>query len=358
MRSRTRRPRSRRRHRRTAWRAFRPRLWAGRRRPRLRRSARAALRRWSWLGACAILALAAFAAWQHGRTGPRPVPAAIPVLGRTALWLGLVQRSAAPYGVPAALELGLIAHESHGDYLALDRDANGTVDAGLAQINSGPPPADAHWAEYGLLQNPDDPSANVAASLRILSADVGRYGDVRDGLLAYNAGTPRRGLLYDPGYPGDVLAYARQIEAGPVVAAWPAGPGWTAGGAAWAGPASSAGHPVYVVVAAMAPAAGLQAYGGASWHGIAGPAAVSVRAGGRWIAGWPSILAPPGLRAAMPPDAAYWWAPLEVAPGQGLDVEVEAEWAGAPPAGAARTGTGTVSAWTRLVLRAAAAPGA
>jgi hypothetical protein len=60
----------------------------------------------------------------------------------------------------------------------------------------------------------------------------------------------------------------------------------------------------------------------------------------------------------MPPDAAYWWAPLEVAPGQGLDVEVEAEWAGAPPAGAAGTGTGTVSAWTRLVLRAAAAPGA
>ena len=53
-------------------------------------------------------------------------------------------RDAAAAGVPAALALAVIDHESGGDWAASHRNANGTTDAGLMQVNS------ANWAAYGL----------------------------------------------------------------------------------------------------------------------------------------------------------------------------------------------------------------
>ena len=89
-----------------------------------------------------------------GGLGGTAAPPGVSTLGRVAPWLPLVQADAQRYGVPAALELGLIAHESGGDYLATAQDPNGTTDAGLGQINSGPTPADPHWAEFGLKPTP------------------------------------------------------------------------------------------------------------------------------------------------------------------------------------------------------------
>ena len=297
----------------------------------------------SW-GAVPLAILIIALAWQQGR--PRPLPAAISVLGRTALWLSLVQRSAAPYGIPAALELGLIAHESHGNYQATGADANGTVDAGLTQINSGPQPGDAHWAEYGLAQDPVDPVANVGASLRILSADVQRYGGVRPALLAYNAGTPAAGLRYAPAYPGDVLGYARQLEAGPVLAAWPSGGAWSAAGTAWQATVPAVGLAGYVVVSAVAPTGAARTYAGSSWGALGTAEAVTVREGMQVRQAFGCGVAPADLRAAMPPDACYWWAPLRLAPRSSLRVEVAAVWE------APGTGHRVLRATTSLLLRA------
>lgn len=279
---------------------------------------------------------------------PRPIPAVVPVLGRTALWLPLVQRVAARYGVPEALELGLIAHESHGDYTAVGPDPNGTIDAGLTQINSGPPPSYPHWAEYGLSANPDEPAGNVAASLRILSADVARYGNVSAGLLAYNAGTPAGGLRWDPRYPGYVLGYARQIEAGPVIAAWPVGAGWTAGASGWDGPAPAAGRPTYVVVAAMGPSGRTERYAGATWAALARPQAVTVTVGATTYVARPSNRAPAGLRSAMPPSSAYWWAAVALPAGRAVAARATARWSAGP------SPPRTVHASANLVLRSAA----
>ena len=277
------------------------------------------------------------------------MPAAIPVLGRTALWLPLVQRIAAPYALPAALELGLIAHESHGDYQAQDPDANGTVDAGLTQINSGPAPGHPHWAEYGLTQNPAAPAANVAAGSRILAADVQRYGDVRQALLAYNAGTPADGLRYAPRYPGDVLAYARQLQAGPVVAAWPTGGGWTATGGAWRAPAPSPGATAYIVVTAIAPSDATEHYAGQRWAALQQAAAVTVRVGGQTLMANTSASAPFDLQTAMPPDSFYWWVGIPIAPGETTRAGVTALW-NRPPSGAAAHAA-VLRAGTSLVLR-------
>ena len=259
--------------------------------------------------------------------GRQPVPAGVPVLGRTALWLALVQRAGASYGVPAALELGLIAHESHGDYLAVDRDHNGTQDAGLAQINSGPAPGYPHWAEYGLTEDPYDPAANVAASLRILSANVQHYGDVRLALLAYNAGSPANGSRFAPGYAGDVLSYAQALQSGPEVAAWQVGGGGEAPGGPSAGVSSAASGTAYIVATAVAPTGPTVRYGGRDWTGLEPADAVSVRYGDRTVTAQASALAPWDLDRAMPPASSYWWVrvPMEAGGGAG-SARVTAVW--------------------------------
>jgi hypothetical protein len=65
----------------------------------------------------------------------------------------------------AAIMVGIAQHESGLDSVAIHRNANGTVDVGLAQVNS------ANFAWLGLtLETALDPCRNLAAGARVLLA--------------------------------------------------------------------------------------------------------------------------------------------------------------------------------------------
>lgn len=128
-----------------------------------------------------------------------------------ARWLPVLRPAASQWGVPPALVEAVMQEESGGNPMALRRDSNGTVDAGLMQINSG------NWAAYGLTADPFDPARNIAAGVQMLAGDLRRYGNVALALAAYNAGPGAvarwHGVPpYAAGYVQSVLAlYARFV---------------------------------------------------------------------------------------------------------------------------------------------------
>ena len=62
--------------------------------------------------------------------------------------------------------VGIARHESGLDTAAINRDANGTIDAGLAQVNS------SNWGWLGIhsLQEALDPCTNLRGGVRVLLA--------------------------------------------------------------------------------------------------------------------------------------------------------------------------------------------
>jgi soluble lytic murein transglycosylase-like protein len=97
-----------------------------------------------------------------------------------ALALQCVPPSVAP------IMVGIAQHESGLDPVAIHRNANGTLDVGLAQVNS------ANFGWLGLtLQTALDPCRNLAAGARVLLA---RYnGNPLDSVkAAYAAGVTAR----------------------------------------------------------------------------------------------------------------------------------------------------------------------
>jgi len=247
-------------------------------------------------------------------------------LGRLALWLPLVTTDAGAAGLPPVLELGLIGQESGGDYEATTDDANGTVDAGLGQINSGPQPADAHWAALGLLADPYDPLKNVAASVQTLAADIqGNGGQVAAGLYAYNGGSAANGRAFDPQYVPDVMGFVGAMESVPVLAVWPAG-GGLSGGVWSTGPSAGPGM-AFFVVTAMAPAGRPFQWAGMQWWPMVPPLTLSATVGGLAVGMEQSGVAPSALLGLMPPASTFWWfsAPVGAAP---VHVAVRATWTG------------------------------
>lgn len=258
-------------------------------------------------------------------------PSDAPALGRVALWLPLVHDAAAPFGLPDALELGLISRESGGNYLSTLDDTNGTTDAGLGQINSGPHPANLHWVAFGLLPNPYDPTRNVAASVQILAADIrGNGGDVSSGLYAYNGGTAADGERYAPGYAPAVLAAAQALDTTAELALWPvAGHEVAHGGDTWLAPASAGSGLAYIIVAASAPVGDPLLFGGRAWTPLAAPSRLTATVAGAAVTVRSSFEAPGDLQALMPSGAAYWWlvAPISASP---IPVSIQAAWAPGP----------------------------
>ena len=231
------------------------------------------------------------------------------------LWAPLVATDATAAGIPPVLELGLIAHESGGVWMATHTNRSGTTDAGLGQINS------ANWAAYGLAKDPYNPVRNVAASVRILAGDLAAHSDhVAAALEAYNAGSALRGWLFDPQYAGDVLARVQGMEAGAVLGAWPLG-GTKAKGGSWMAPMLPAVGQVTWVVTAFAPYGAKQVYDGRSWPGLVPPASLTGSAPLQPCAGAPSALA-----TLLPPHAACWYAMLPAAAGQVLSLQLNAIW--------------------------------
>ena len=257
------------------------------------------------------------------------------VLGAVALWLPLVTAQAESAGIPPVLEMGLIAHESGGNYQATADDPNGTVDAGLGQINSGPQPADAHWAALGLLPDPFDPSKNVAASVGILAADIaGNGGSVTAGLYAYNGGTATNGEKFDPAYAPDVLRYVQEIQTAGTLAVWPAGGVLQQG--VWSAPLSAGNGEAFFLVTAMAPVGKPLTWDGMQWFGLAPAFSLGATVGGLAVPLQPDAAAPAALQGIVPPDAAFWWfvAPVTSAP---VTVTVRATFGGTKATSAVAT---------------------
>lgn len=253
--------------------------------------------------------------------------------GRTLLWVQLVQSEARTVGIPSALELGLIQQVSGGNYLMANTLADGSTDAGLGQVNSGPPPADAGWASFGMAKNPDDPAKNVAATVQMLASDMAQAGgDITQGLGAYAAALAGNGGTANPSFAGDVFDLSDQFEVTPLLYAWPVGAQQTKGllgfigGGTWLAPALAGQGTTWVIVTAEAPLETKRIYDNRSWAGLQPPTSLSASVNGSPVAVQPSASAPRTLAQLTPPDSAYWWLPVPVGTSAMTQVNVSAIW--------------------------------
>jgi type IV secretion system protein VirB1 len=99
-------------------------------------------------------------------------------------------------GVDPNLLVGIARHESGLDPAATHRNANGTTDYGLLQINT------ANFGWLGMsVESSLDPCRSMAAGAAILT-----------GLARYNTGSPTLGITN--GYSAAVTASVRAVKAG------------------------------------------------------------------------------------------------------------------------------------------------
>ena len=98
------------------------------------------------------------------------------------------------YGMDSALLRAIAQVESGGNPVALGKNADGTEDIGLMQINS-------RWlpklASYGIArQDLLDPCTNVQVGAWVLSQNLRRYGYTWRAVGAYNAGKEGKREVY------------------------------------------------------------------------------------------------------------------------------------------------------------------
>ena len=239
----------------------------------------------------------------NGGGGAASVPADL------GFWAtGLLTQEANAVGVPPVIALAVMDHESSGQWTATGHNPDGSVDAGLMQINS------RNWSHYGLNGNPYDPAGNIQGGLTILAGYLSKHpDDVAAGLEAYNAGTAERGQRYDPGYASAVLADAKAIEAGPHLAVAQFG-----GGAL---PVAGAGRQA-VLVTAFAPFGPATTAYSQSWPGLVAPDSLTATAGGQAVDLTPCDQAPDVIQHLLPPDASCFVAIAAA----GQPVTVTATW--------------------------------
>jgi len=134
-------------------------------------------------------------------------------LGNTLAYLTVINKNAKEQDVPPLWMISVIAHESGGNWLATNYNSNGTIDAGLSQINS------VNWDTYGLKNDPYDVNKNLKASATILSKNLKKYsGNIESALYAYNGGTAENGRTYNPDYVPNVNKFYQLLRAKPVLA--------------------------------------------------------------------------------------------------------------------------------------------
>ena len=108
------------------------------------------------------------------------------------------ERAAAEYDVPAAWLWAIAKVESNFDPMAVNSNADGSVDIGVMQINSW-------WAQrYGpeLWSSLSDTCTNIRMGAFVLADCMARYGRNWQGVGCYNAAAPEKRL-----------AYARKVDA-------------------------------------------------------------------------------------------------------------------------------------------------
>ena len=103
----------------------------------------------------------------------------------------IIQEMANKYNVEPALIKGIIKTESNWDVNASRFEAHkGDASWGLMQLLLS--------TAKGVLENPDltttqliQPRVNIEAGTKLLNQLVNRFGNMRDSIAAYNAGSPR-----------------------------------------------------------------------------------------------------------------------------------------------------------------------
>jgi soluble lytic murein transglycosylase-like protein len=104
------------------------------------------------------------------------------------------EEAGAIYGVSPQLLWAIAKVESNFDASAINRNANGSHDVGLMQINSW-------WVERGLLSPTlwralGDPCTNVKVGAWILAQCFQRYGLSWEAVGCYNATSPKKRAKY------------------------------------------------------------------------------------------------------------------------------------------------------------------
>lgn len=134
-------------------------------------------------------------------------------LGHTLAYLTVINNNAKAHGVPPLWMISVIAHESGGNWLATNSNSNGTIDAGLSQINS------VNWDTYGLTDDPYEVNKNLSTSATILGKNLKMYqANIENALYAYNGGTAENGKNYNPDYVPKVSYFYQQLTNEPLLA--------------------------------------------------------------------------------------------------------------------------------------------
>ena len=98
---------------------------------------------------------------------------------------GCVNQAARRYQVDKRLIHAIIQVESRGNSSALNRNANGTEDIGIMQINTSWLPT---LARYGIDRHHlYDPCTNIHIGAWVLARSIARYGHTWQAVGAYNA---------------------------------------------------------------------------------------------------------------------------------------------------------------------------
>ena len=120
--------------------------------------------------------------------------------GATA-YAPLIASSAHRYRVPADILDSLLYVESGFNPAAFHRNTNGSVDRGIAQINSAAHP-------HVTAQQADNPAFAIPYAAQILASNRQRCGSWSGALQAYNSGS----CTGAPGYAARVLGQSTRIS--------------------------------------------------------------------------------------------------------------------------------------------------
>jgi soluble lytic murein transglycosylase-like protein len=117
-----------------------------------------------------------------------------------SLYQSQANQVAAQYNIPPSIFSALISKESNWNPYAVNSNSNGTLDVGLAQLNSG--------TTQGTGVDPYDPSQNLTFAGQTLSGLFDKYGNWTDALSAYNTGSPAASSSTGSSYADSILTAA------------------------------------------------------------------------------------------------------------------------------------------------------
>jgi soluble lytic murein transglycosylase-like protein len=104
---------------------------------------------------------------------------------------GIIEHEAKAAGVPAWILAGVIQYESGYVETARNRNTNGTMDLGIAQLNDKYLAYFADRFNDGERVDPFNPLVSIRVAARYLAANHALFGDWQYAVAAYNCGPER-----------------------------------------------------------------------------------------------------------------------------------------------------------------------